>query len=189
MAEQNQKYSQFRGQPRLPKFAIPKRYDLKLKPDLAACKFAGAVQISVDVVSDTKFLVLNAAELSVNPKSVTFASANKVASCPIIDSVFVLSLDYLWSNVYRKIKFNRIKGKGCVDFKLVFSLCIKDELINIGVFDVNTCISLWGLLLWCVILVILFLILLFDSLRFRQSNVRRKSEAWVFILLDHCTIL
>lgn len=77
MAEQ--KYSQFRGQPRLPKFAIPKRYDLKLKPDLAACKFAGAVQISVDVVSDTKFLVLNAAELSVNPKSVTFASANKVA--------------------------------------------------------------------------------------------------------------
>ncbi|XP_042002862.1 aminopeptidase M1-like isoform X1 [Salvia splendens] len=64
MAEQNQSYSQFRGQPRLPKFAIPKRYDLKLKPDLAACKFAGAVQISVDVVSDTKFLVLNAAELS-----------------------------------------------------------------------------------------------------------------------------
>lgn len=84
MAEQNQKYSQFRGQPRLPKFAIPKRYDLKLKPDLAACKFAGAVQISVDVVSATKFLVLNAAELTVNPKSVTFASANKV-----VDSVEV----------------------------------------------------------------------------------------------------
>ncbi|KAL1552325.1 AP-1 complex subunit mu-1-like [Salvia divinorum] len=78
MAEQNQKYSQFRGQPRLPKFAIPKRYDLKLKPDLTACKFTGAVQISVDVVSDTKFLVLNAAELSVNSKSVNFASANKV---------------------------------------------------------------------------------------------------------------
>ncbi|KAH6826264.1 aminopeptidase M1 [Perilla frutescens var. hirtella] len=78
MAEQNQKYSQFRGQPRLPKFVIPKRYDLKLKPDLVACKFAGAVQISADVVSDTKFVVLNAAELSVNPKSVTFASENKV---------------------------------------------------------------------------------------------------------------
>ncbi|XP_042039402.1 aminopeptidase M1-like [Salvia splendens] len=78
MAEQNQNCSQFRGQPRLPKFAIPKRYDLKLKPDLAACKFAGAVQVSVDVVSDTKFLVLNAAELSVSANSVTFASANKV---------------------------------------------------------------------------------------------------------------
>ncbi|KAG6389346.1 hypothetical protein SASPL_150814 [Salvia splendens] len=78
MAEQNQKYPQFRGQPRLPKFAIPKRYDLKLNPDLAACKFTGAVQISVDVVSDTKFLVLNAAELSVSSNSVKFASANKV---------------------------------------------------------------------------------------------------------------
>ncbi|XP_047972528.1 aminopeptidase M1 [Salvia hispanica] len=78
MAEQNQDYSQFRGQPRLPKFANPKRYDLKLKPDLDNCKFTGVVQISVDVVSDTKFLVLNAADLSVNSKSVTFASANKV---------------------------------------------------------------------------------------------------------------
>ncbi|KAL3650734.1 AP-1 complex subunit mu-1-like [Castilleja foliolosa] len=78
MAEQSQKHSQFKGQPRLPKFAAPKRYDLKLKPDLIACKFSGAVQISVDVVSDTKFLVLNAAELSVNPKSVTFASGSKV---------------------------------------------------------------------------------------------------------------
>ncbi|GFQ02617.1 aminopeptidase m1 [Phtheirospermum japonicum] len=78
MAEQSQMHSQFKGQPRLPKFAVPKRYDLKLKPDLIACKFSGAVQISVDVVSNTKFLVLNAAELSVNPKSVTFASGSKV---------------------------------------------------------------------------------------------------------------
>ncbi|KAL3851044.1 hypothetical protein ACJIZ3_012926 [Penstemon smallii] len=79
MAEQTQKYSEFKGQPRLPKFAIPKRYNLKLKPDLTTCKFSGSVQISVDVVSDTKLLVLNAAELSVNPKSVKFTSNNKVA--------------------------------------------------------------------------------------------------------------
>ncbi|KAG6391170.1 hypothetical protein SASPL_148922 [Salvia splendens] len=78
MADQNQKYPQFRGQPRLPKFATPKRYDLKLNPDLSACKFTGSVQISVDVVSDTKFLVLNAAELSISSNSVKFASANKV---------------------------------------------------------------------------------------------------------------
>lgn len=78
MAEPKQKYSQFKGQPRLPKFAVPKRYDLKLKPDLTACKFSGAVQISIDIVTETKFLVLNAAELSVNPNSVTFTSENKV---------------------------------------------------------------------------------------------------------------
>ncbi|KAL6523975.1 AP-1 complex subunit mu-1-like [Orobanche minor] len=78
LSQKTQNRSQFKGHPRLPKFAIPKRYDLKLKPDLAACKFSGAVQISVDVVSGTEFLVLNAAELSVNPKSVTFTSGNKV---------------------------------------------------------------------------------------------------------------
>lgn len=72
------KYNQFKGQPRLPKFAVPKRYDLRLKPDLVACKFTGAVDISVDVVSDTKFIVLNAAELSVDPKSVLFKSSTKV---------------------------------------------------------------------------------------------------------------
>ena len=95
MAEQNQKYPQFRGQPRLPKFAIPKRYDLKLNPDLAACKFTGAVQISVHVVSDTKFLVLNAAELSVTSNSVKFASANKVNWREIVlfaISVFIVGL-------------------------------------------------------------------------------------------------
>ncbi|CAI9784920.1 unnamed protein product [Fraxinus pennsylvanica] len=78
MEEQKQEFSQFKGQPRLPKFAIPNCYDLKLKPDLAACKFTGAVDISVDVVSVTKFLVLNAAELSVSPDSVNFTSNNKV---------------------------------------------------------------------------------------------------------------
>ncbi|KAI3514989.1 hypothetical protein L1887_13737 [Cichorium endivia] len=66
------KYEQFRCQPRLPKFAIPKRYDLKLKPDLIACKFSGAVEISIDIVTDTKFIVLNAADLSIDTKSVRF---------------------------------------------------------------------------------------------------------------------
>ncbi|KAL3655742.1 AP-1 complex subunit mu-1-like [Castilleja foliolosa] len=87
MAEQIQKHSQFKGQPRLPKFAVPKRYDLKLKPDLIACKFSGAVQISVDVVSDTKFLVLNAAELSIIPKSVTYASGSKQFILDLPDKV------------------------------------------------------------------------------------------------------
>ncbi|XP_051137190.1 aminopeptidase M1 [Andrographis paniculata] len=78
MADNKHSHDQFQGQPRLPKFAVPKRYDLRLKPDLVACKFAGVVGISVDVVADTRFLVFNAAELSLNNKSVTFASGSKV---------------------------------------------------------------------------------------------------------------
>ncbi|XP_020585074.1 aminopeptidase M1 [Phalaenopsis equestris] len=72
MAE-SQNLEQFKGQARLPKFAIPKRYDIFLKPDLDACKFTGTVEIAVDVVEDTRFLVLNAAELTVENQSVWFS--------------------------------------------------------------------------------------------------------------------
>ncbi|KAE8100060.1 hypothetical protein FH972_017989 [Carpinus fangiana] len=65
---------QFKGQPRLPKFAVPKRYDLRLKPDLSACKFAGSVDVDLDIVADTKYIVLNAADLSLVAGSVSFAS-------------------------------------------------------------------------------------------------------------------
>lgn len=63
---------QFKGQPRLPKFAYPKRYDIRLKPDLAACKFTGSVAIDLEILEATKFIVLNAAELSVNHDAVSF---------------------------------------------------------------------------------------------------------------------
>ncbi|GMP84063.1 hypothetical protein CsSME_00037741 [Camellia sinensis var. sinensis] len=75
------KYEQFKGQSRLPKFAVPKRYDINLKPDLVTCKFAGAVEITVDVVTDTKFIVLNAVDFSVDRNSVRFTdpSGSKVS--------------------------------------------------------------------------------------------------------------
>jgi len=65
---------QFKGQPRLPKFATPKRYDIRLKPDLAACKFAGTVAVDVDVVGETKFIVLNAADLTIRDGTVSFTA-------------------------------------------------------------------------------------------------------------------
>ena len=65
-------YEEFKNKPRLPKFASPKRYDIRLKPDLVACKFNGTVSIDVDVVSPTKHLVLNAADLTVDSASVSF---------------------------------------------------------------------------------------------------------------------
>ncbi|TVU06229.1 hypothetical protein EJB05_49430, partial [Eragrostis curvula] len=55
---------EFRGQARLPHFASPLRYDLRLRPDLTACSFSGAAAIDVAVSAPTRFLVLNAAELS-----------------------------------------------------------------------------------------------------------------------------
>ncbi len=74
---------QFKGQPRLPKFAVPKRYGIHLKPDLSACKFAGSVAIDLDIVADTKYIVLNAAELSVVTGSVSFTNRGFYKVSPI----------------------------------------------------------------------------------------------------------
>ncbi|KAL6596142.1 hypothetical protein ACP70R_047506 [Stipagrostis hirtigluma subsp. patula] len=63
---------QFRGQARLPRFASPLRYDLRLRPDLAACSFSGAAAVDVAVSAPTRFLVLNAAELAVDRASIRF---------------------------------------------------------------------------------------------------------------------
>ncbi|RRT81706.1 hypothetical protein B296_00019557 [Ensete ventricosum] len=71
MAE-GQCIERFKSQPRLPGFAIPRRYDLFLRPDLSSCRFAGSVQIVVDVVDDTRFLILNAADLAIDGGSVWF---------------------------------------------------------------------------------------------------------------------
>uniref|UniRef100_A0ACD5ZVG0 Uncharacterized protein n=2 Tax=Avena sativa TaxID=4498 RepID=A0ACD5ZVG0_AVESA len=69
MAESSE---QFRGQSRLPRFAEPFRYDLLLRPDLASCTFSGSAAVAVAVSAPTRFLVLNAAELSVDGSSIRF---------------------------------------------------------------------------------------------------------------------
>ena len=50
---------------RLPRSAVPVRYDVELAPDLAAATFDGRVEIQVDVVEPVEDLVLNAIELDV----------------------------------------------------------------------------------------------------------------------------
>lgn len=65
---------QFKGQPRLPKFAVPKRYDIRLKPDLIECRFCGSVSVNLNIVTATNFIVLNAAELTVSNEAVSFTN-------------------------------------------------------------------------------------------------------------------
>ncbi|KAG0454705.1 hypothetical protein HPP92_023997 [Vanilla planifolia] len=96
MAE-TQGVDHFKGQPQLPKFAVPRKYEIFLKPDLRTCKFSGNVLITVDVVEDTRFLVLNAAELSIENGSVwfrSFSSSQKLQPLEIVavekDEILVL---------------------------------------------------------------------------------------------------
>ncbi|XP_026656624.2 aminopeptidase M1-B-like isoform X2 [Phoenix dactylifera] len=99
MAEE-QSVEQFKGQPRLPEFAAPRRYDLFLKPDLSACAFAGAAEIALDVLAATRFLVLNAADLAVDHASISFKnqeSSQELRPLEIVevqeDEILVLGFD------------------------------------------------------------------------------------------------
>ncbi|KAJ8484960.1 hypothetical protein OPV22_017445 [Ensete ventricosum] len=78
MAQQKQSVEEFKGRPRLPRFALPRQYDLTIALDLVCSTFSGAVEIAIDVVSSTRFLVLNAADLSVDHQSVWFRSQGSV---------------------------------------------------------------------------------------------------------------
>lgn len=74
----------FQGKIRLPTSVIPNRYDLELTPKLDACKFDGKLSVTVSIVEATKYIVLNAADLTVTDKTVwlrskTSRQVNKVA--------------------------------------------------------------------------------------------------------------
>lgn len=55
----------------MPTFASPKHYDLELDlPDLNASKFDGKVSISLDILEETRYLVLNIFDLSFKEKTI-----------------------------------------------------------------------------------------------------------------------
>jgi puromycin-sensitive aminopeptidase len=51
---------------RLPRTALPKRYELRITPDLVAAEFTGHVAIELEVSQSTSRIVCNAAELEVS---------------------------------------------------------------------------------------------------------------------------
>ncbi|MDQ6840423.1 MAG: M1 family metallopeptidase [Actinomycetota bacterium] len=57
--------------PRLPRHAVPSRYDLELAPDLTAASFSGRATVDLEVMADTDELVLNAAELTIDSAQLT----------------------------------------------------------------------------------------------------------------------
>src|SRR3546814_13004190 len=62
---------------RLPRTVVPRRYDLRLVPDLPSASFTGDVDIAVTVVSSTNEVVLNAIELEVDEAWVTTADGRQ----------------------------------------------------------------------------------------------------------------
>src|SRR4051794_32213975 len=65
---------------RLPRSAVPSRYELVLEPDLAASTFAGTCATALDVVEATDTLVLNAIELDLSAASVVGSGGEKLVA-------------------------------------------------------------------------------------------------------------
>ncbi len=55
---------------RLPQHVVPSRYDLRIEPDLAAASFAGTETIEVAVLTPTREIVVNAADLAIRAVTV-----------------------------------------------------------------------------------------------------------------------
>ncbi|KAG6476949.1 hypothetical protein ZIOFF_066199 [Zingiber officinale] len=67
-----QNVEQFKGQLRLPKFAIPHNYNISISVDFSQFTFLGAIEITIDIVSPTKYLVLNFVDLVIEHDSIWF---------------------------------------------------------------------------------------------------------------------
>lgn len=88
--EQRIDIEQFKGQERLPKFAVPSRYDIHLRLDLSTCTFSGTVKVDLAITEKTSLIVLNVKELHVHEALFTF-STNEVSSICLV-FVFLIVL-------------------------------------------------------------------------------------------------
>jgi puromycin-sensitive aminopeptidase len=70
---------------RLPRTVIPRRYDLRLEPDLAAASFTGRVAIAIQVQQPVQEMVLNAAELILADATVELANGTRQTATVTLD--------------------------------------------------------------------------------------------------------
>jgi puromycin-sensitive aminopeptidase len=61
---------------RLPRFARPTRYDLRLEPDLATLSFAGEETVTLEITEPTAEIVMNAVELKIDEATITSAGGD-----------------------------------------------------------------------------------------------------------------
>ena len=84
----------------LPKTAVPRHYELRIQPDLAARTTVGSARIELDVLTPTPELVLNALELQITSAALVDDPAKPSPLTPRVDAekqTLTLSLPGGWS--------------------------------------------------------------------------------------------
>ena len=104
---------------RLPKYAIPTRYNIELSPDLEEKKFQGKVDLSINILEETDQISVNVAELHVN--SIQINSDNlknlKVLNWEIDDQYEIM-----------KIHFSENLLPGEINLSISYSGFLNDKL-------------------------------------------------------------
>ncbi|HEV2809924.1 MAG TPA: M1 family aminopeptidase [Acidimicrobiales bacterium] len=70
---------------RLPRTVVPRRYELRIEPDLATATFYGTVAISVDIEQAVDEIVCNAAELEIDGAWLSGLDGTRIEAEPSLD--------------------------------------------------------------------------------------------------------
>jgi puromycin-sensitive aminopeptidase len=70
---------------RLPRVAIPTRYDLRLEPDLTTLTFVGDETVTLEVTEPISEIVLNAVELTISEATITSEGGDSHRGVPVAD--------------------------------------------------------------------------------------------------------
>ncbi len=102
---------------RLPPIVVPRRYDIRLEPDLQSGTFTGSEEITIDVREDTREIVLNAIDLEV--RSAVLHVAEQALGCEI-------GLDPLLERLH--LTFTESVPAGSHRLALTFAGTLNDQL-------------------------------------------------------------
>jgi puromycin-sensitive aminopeptidase len=70
---------------RLPRTVLPRRYQLRIEPDLGAATFTGTEDVAVEVVDAVDRIVLNAADLTIDEAWLVSADGGRLAATTVLD--------------------------------------------------------------------------------------------------------
>ncbi|MCY3911084.1 MAG: M1 family metallopeptidase, partial [bacterium] len=99
---------------RLPRGVVPRRYELRLEPDLEAFTFAGTVGVDIEVLEPVDDIVLNAAELEINEGD--------------LDGVALAGIDYDDEHERAVLRLGGSASPGPARLNLSFTGTLNDQL-------------------------------------------------------------
>ncbi|HSJ27713.1 MAG TPA: M1 family metallopeptidase [Acidimicrobiia bacterium] len=104
---------------RLPRTALPRRYEIRLEPDLEAFTFDGEVTIELDIVEDSDSIALNALEIEIDQAMLTDS-----------DGALEGTVSYDEPMQRAILTFERTLAQGPAELSIRFRGILNDQLVG-----------------------------------------------------------